>query len=175
MCTFFRPSDMQKTRLTNESEVSCPRNRRISAYVRVVVLGVLRRAVLSFGPKNRLFRRCPRPSGIWQAPYDPGQRCTPPRQCTLVDHLVCELRRRRRLKRVAGGLVIRRLEPRVMEIHGFHAMLHYSLGAHGDYFSMLSREAVCGAACPPPLNHEELAPQPDGARCSCCVNVTASP
>ena len=37
---------------------------------------------MSFGPKNRLFRKCPRPSGIWQALYDPGKRCTPPRQCT---------------------------------------------------------------------------------------------
>ena len=36
--------------LTNDSEVSSPSNRRISAYVRVVVLGVL--GVLSFGPKN---------------------------------------------------------------------------------------------------------------------------
>ena len=45
MCTFFRPSCVQKTRLTNESEMSSPSNRRISAYVRVVVLGVLRRAV----------------------------------------------------------------------------------------------------------------------------------
>ena len=45
VCTFFRPSCVQTTRLTNESEVSFPSNRRISAYVRVVVLGVLRRAV----------------------------------------------------------------------------------------------------------------------------------
>jgi len=45
VCTFFRPSCVQKTRLTNESEVSSPSNRRIIAYVRVVVLGVLRRAV----------------------------------------------------------------------------------------------------------------------------------
>jgi len=51
-----------------------PSHRRIRAYVRVVVLGVLRRAVLSFGPNNRLFRRRPRPSGIWQAPYDPAVR-----------------------------------------------------------------------------------------------------
>ena len=75
--SFFRPSCVQKTRLTNESEVSDPSNRRISAHVRVVVLGVLRR-VLSFGPENRLFRRRPRPSGIWQALYDPGKRCTLP-------------------------------------------------------------------------------------------------
>ena len=53
-------------------------------YVRVVVLGVLGRAVLSLGRNNRLFRRCPRPSGIQPAPYDPGQRCTLPRQRTLV-------------------------------------------------------------------------------------------
>jgi len=45
VCTFFRPSCVQKTRLTNDSEVSLPSNRRISAHVRVVVLGVLRRAV----------------------------------------------------------------------------------------------------------------------------------
>jgi len=45
VCTFFRPSCVQKTRLTNEGEVSSPSNRRISAHVRVVVLGVLRRAV----------------------------------------------------------------------------------------------------------------------------------
>ena len=50
VCTFFRPSCVQKTRLTNDSEVSSPSNRHISAYVRVVVLGVL--GVLSFGPKN---------------------------------------------------------------------------------------------------------------------------
>ena len=31
VCTFFRPSCVQKTRLTNESEVSSPSNRRISA------------------------------------------------------------------------------------------------------------------------------------------------
>ena len=54
-----------------------PSNRRVSAYVRVVVLGVLRRAVFWAG-KNRLFCRRPRPSGIWQAPYDAGQRCTLP-------------------------------------------------------------------------------------------------
>ncbi len=48
-----------------------------------------------------------------------------------------------------------------MEIHGFHAMLHYSLGRHGDYFSMLSRESVAGT--PPPTNEEELAPEPEGA------------
>ena len=30
VCTFFRPSCVQKTRLTNESEVSSPSNRRIS-------------------------------------------------------------------------------------------------------------------------------------------------
>ena len=62
----------------HESEVSSHGNRRISAYVRVVVLGVLRRTVLSFGPTTRLFRRRLRPSGIRQAPYDPGQRCTLP-------------------------------------------------------------------------------------------------
>jgi len=45
VCTSLRPSCVQKTRLTNESEVSSPSNRLISAYVRVVVLGVLRRAV----------------------------------------------------------------------------------------------------------------------------------
>jgi len=45
VCTFFRPSCVQKARLTNDSEVSSPSNRRISAHVRVVVLGVLRRAV----------------------------------------------------------------------------------------------------------------------------------
>ena len=33
MCTFFQPSCVQKTRLTNESEVSSPSNRRISAGV----------------------------------------------------------------------------------------------------------------------------------------------
>ena len=42
VCTFFRPSCVQKTRLTNESEVSSPSNRRISACVRVVVWGVCR-------------------------------------------------------------------------------------------------------------------------------------
>ena len=31
VCTFFRPSCVQKTRLTNESDVSSPSNRRISA------------------------------------------------------------------------------------------------------------------------------------------------
>ena len=31
VCTFLRPSCVQKTRLTNESEVSSPSNRRISA------------------------------------------------------------------------------------------------------------------------------------------------
>ena len=41
----FRPSCVQKPGLTNDSEVSSPSNRRISAYVRVVVLGVLTRAV----------------------------------------------------------------------------------------------------------------------------------
>ena len=45
VCTFCRPSCVQRTRSTNESEVSSPSNTRISAYVRVVVLGVLRRAV----------------------------------------------------------------------------------------------------------------------------------
>ena len=44
VCTFLRPSCVQKTRLTNESEVISPSNRR-QCYVRVVVLGVLRRAV----------------------------------------------------------------------------------------------------------------------------------
>jgi len=45
VCSFFRPSCAQKTSLTNESEGSFPSNRRISAHVRVVVLGVQRRAV----------------------------------------------------------------------------------------------------------------------------------
>ena len=53
VCTFFRPSCVQKTSLTNESEVSSPSNRRISAYVWVVVLGVLRRAV-SWAGKSAL-------------------------------------------------------------------------------------------------------------------------
>jgi len=67
--------------------MSSPSNRRISAYVRVVVLGVLRRVVL--WAESRFFRRCPRPSGIWQAPYDPGKRCTLPRQRTLVGCTLC--------------------------------------------------------------------------------------
>jgi hypothetical protein len=67
---------------------------------------------------------------------------------------------------VAVGVWWRRLEPHVMEIHGFHAVLHYSLGRHGDYFSMLSRESVAGT--PPPTNEEELAPQPEGACCAQC-------
>ena len=33
MCTFVRPSCVQTTRLTNESEVSSLSNRRIGAYV----------------------------------------------------------------------------------------------------------------------------------------------
>ena len=45
MCTFSRPSCVHKPSLANESEVSSPSNRRGSAYVRVVVLGVPRRAV----------------------------------------------------------------------------------------------------------------------------------
>ncbi len=54
MCTFFRPSCVQKTSLTNESDVSSPSDRGISAYVRVVVLGVLRRAVCWDGKKSAL-------------------------------------------------------------------------------------------------------------------------
>jgi len=54
--------------LTNESEVSSHGNRRISAFC--AGGGVL--GILSFGPKARLFRRRPRPSGIRQAPYDLG-------------------------------------------------------------------------------------------------------
>jgi len=54
VCIFFRhlPACKRGVVLTNESEVSLPSNRRSSAYVRVVVLGVLRRTVLSFGPKS---------------------------------------------------------------------------------------------------------------------------
>ena len=88
VCTFPRPSCVQKTRLTNESEVSSPSNRRIS----VLMCGWwcwASQGVLSFGPKSLLFRRCPRPSGIRQAPYDPGKRCTLPRQRTLVCVCVC--------------------------------------------------------------------------------------
>jgi len=77
LCSFFRPSCAQETRLTNESEVSSPSNRRFSA-----MCGWWCWA--SFGPKNRLLRRRPRPSGIRQAPYDPGKRYTLPRQRTLV-------------------------------------------------------------------------------------------
>ena len=49
--TFFRPSCVQKPPggLTNESEVSSPVT---DVSVRIVVLGVLRRTVLSFGPKK---------------------------------------------------------------------------------------------------------------------------
>ena len=44
--TPFRPCCVQKPRgRTNDSEVSSRGNRRISAYVRVVVLGILRRTV----------------------------------------------------------------------------------------------------------------------------------
>jgi len=44
VCTFFRHSCVQKPPgWTDDSEVSFPSNRRISAYVRVEVLGVLRR------------------------------------------------------------------------------------------------------------------------------------
>ena len=60
VCTFFRPSCVQKTRLTNDSEVSSPSTRRVSAYVRVVVLGVL--GVLSFGPKNTALSWVPSPT-----------------------------------------------------------------------------------------------------------------
>jgi hypothetical protein len=63
--------------------VSSPSNRRISAYVRVVVLGVLRRTTVYWAGKAALTWR-PRPPGIRQAPYDPGERCTLPRQRTLV-------------------------------------------------------------------------------------------
>ena len=59
VCTFLRPSCVQKTRLTNDSEVSSPSIRRISAYVRVVVLGVLRRAV--FWAENSALPKPPPP------------------------------------------------------------------------------------------------------------------
>ena len=67
----------KKTQLTNESEVSFPSSRRIRAYVRVVVLGVLekRRAVV-WAEKHGSSVALPRPSGIWQALYGPGKRCT---------------------------------------------------------------------------------------------------
>ena len=58
MCTFFQPSCVQKPGLTYDSEVSSPSNGRISAYVRVVVLGVLR---LSFGPKKTALPQAPPP------------------------------------------------------------------------------------------------------------------
>ena len=57
--TPFRPSCVPKKPwgLTNDSEVSSRGNRRISAHVRVVVLGVLRRTVF-WAEKTWLFRRC---------------------------------------------------------------------------------------------------------------------
>jgi len=56
LSAFLRAKDPIDKRERNEF----PSNRRISAYVRVVVLGVL-----SFGPENRLFRGCLRPLGLW--------------------------------------------------------------------------------------------------------------
>ena len=45
---------VQKTRLTNESVVSSPCNRRISAYVRVEMLGSLRRTTVCWAGKTAL-------------------------------------------------------------------------------------------------------------------------
>ena len=70
-------SCVRKTSWTNESEVSSPVTDVSVLYVRVVVLRP--KACCLLGPKNRLFRRRPRPSGIRPAPYDPGKRCTLPR------------------------------------------------------------------------------------------------
>jgi len=54
VCTFLRPSCVQKTRLTNESEVSFPSNRRISAMLTqergVVRVQVYHSSCLGFKP-----------------------------------------------------------------------------------------------------------------------------
>ena len=78
--------------------------------------------MLSFGPKNtRLFRRRPRPSGIWQARYDPGKRCTLPRQRTLVGYADgCHADSERASTDAAHGDVFQRLVDAAGAVHGVH-------------------------------------------------------
>jgi len=61
VCTFFRPSCVQKTSLTNESEVSSPSDRRISASCAGGGAGCPKACCL-LGLKARLFRSRPHPT-----------------------------------------------------------------------------------------------------------------
>ena len=89
MCTFFRvPSCVQKTRLTNESEVSFPSNRRISASYAGGGAGRPKACCL-LGLKTTALSWVPSPTRP-VVPYDSyGQQASPATELTRMDVVGC--------------------------------------------------------------------------------------
>ena len=80
LCTFFRPSYVQKDPIDKRERSEFPQQQTYQRYVRVVVVGVLGRE-LSFGHKDTALSLVPSPfrRGVWlQRPpshevYRPGE------------------------------------------------------------------------------------------------------